>query len=411
MQRPTRSSAKSLPSQPVNSASSSQPVLSTSTFDPSMSDPDNRKQPPHLDSFALPPQPSEIPLPPSIVDPNLQAALRAILPTMLQQMNTRAPAPAPAPNPPAHRSHVKTRDPEPFDGSEPSKLRSFLSQCKMVFRSRPDDFRSDHFKIIYAVSWMKDTAQRWFEPNLECDDEDLPDFAVSWPEFEEALRATFGEPDPVAAATTKLENLVMRDHHHLNKYNVDFNEHSALTGFNERALYSRYYRGLAPRLKDALVYIGRPATLARLRERAQELDLRYWERKEEERTNPSASKTTTTPSRSSGTSSATYSADKSSTSHSKTASRSSTPAATPAASSSPNKPDLTKVLGPDGKLLPEEKERRKKNDLCLVCGAKGHFSDKCPLRKDSAQARFAGLDSVEESEDPLTEAEFSDSPN
>ncbi len=51
---------------------------------------------------------------------------------------------------------------------------------------------------------------------------------------------------------------------------------------------------------------------------------------------------------------------------------------TPASSSKPNKPDLSKVLGPDGKLLPEEKECHKKNDLCMVCGNKGHYSDKCP---------------------------------
>ena len=392
----TRSAAKPLASQPITSASSPQPVPFTLIFDPSMSEPDNRELPPHSDSFAMPPQHIENPLAPPAVDPVLYATLLAILPTMMQQMNTNAQAPAPAPtplapNPPAHRSRMKTCNPEPFDGSDPTKLRSFLSQCKMVFRSRPDDFRTDNFKIMYTVSWMKGTAQRWFEPNLELDDEDLPDFAVSWPDFEEALKTTFGEPDPVASATIKLENLVMRDHHHLNKYNVDFNEYSALTGFNERALYTRYYRGLAPRLKDALVYAGRPASLARLRELTQELDLRYWERKEDDRVHSSTSRTSaSSSSRSYETLPATSSSDKAPTTHSKSSSRSSSPApgsSTPADSSSkPNKPDLSKVLGPDGKLLPEEKARRKNNGLCMVCGSKGHFADKCLQRKDSARA-------------------------
>ena len=105
--------------------------------------------------------------------------------------------------------------------------------------------------------------------------------------------------------------------------------------------------------------------------------------------------------------------DNSSTTHPKSSSRTSTPAArssTPAASSSkPNKLDLSKVLGPDRKLLPEEKERRKKNDLCLVCGGKGHFSDKCPHRKESVHARAANLEVIEESEDTSPGAESDDS--
>lgn len=34
----------------------------------------------------------------------------------------------------------------------------------------------------------------------------------------------------------KLDNLVTKGHHHLNKYNVEFNEYSTLTGFDECAL-------------------------------------------------------------------------------------------------------------------------------------------------------------------------------
>jgi len=278
-----------------------------------------------------------------------------------------------------------------------------------VFRSRPDEYRNDELKIMYAVSWLKGTAQRWYEPNLSLDEDELPDFALSWRSFEEALKSTFGEPDPVASAAHKLDNLSMKDHHHLNKYNVDFNEYSTLTGFDERALYAKYYKGLAPRIKDGLVYSGRPSTLARLRERAQELDLRYWERKDEERHQTNATKATTSSSRSSGTSSATSSSSPSkSSSQSKSSSRTSTPTAS---SSKPSKSDISKVLGPDGKLLPEEKERRKKNNLCLICASKEHFVDKCPQRKEPTQARAATLETVDEDDGSPSEAESSDVPN
>ncbi len=135
----------------------------------------------------------------------------------------------------------------------------------MIFRSHPDDFCANNLKIMFTVSWMKGTAQHWFEPNLELEEDELPNFTVSWYNFEDALKATFSEPDPVASATTNLENLVMHDHHHLNKYNIDFNEYSSLSGFNECALYTRYYKGLVPRLKDTLVFSGHPVMLAQLR--------------------------------------------------------------------------------------------------------------------------------------------------
>ena len=74
----------------------------------------------------------------------------------------------------------------------------------------------------------------------------------------------------------------MKDSHHTTRYNVEFNEYTADTGFGERALYPKYYKGLAPRLKDGLVYSGRRGTLAELQSHALALDLRYWECRKED---------------------------------------------------------------------------------------------------------------------------------
>jgi hypothetical protein len=75
----------------------------------------------------------------------------------------------------------------------------------------------------------------------------------------------------------------MHDHHHITKYNADFNEYATITSSDKRALYAKYYKGLAPRIKDGLVFSGRPNTLAELRVQTINLDLRCWERKDEER--------------------------------------------------------------------------------------------------------------------------------
>ena len=338
--------------------------------------------PPHLEDA----QEEEAPLPPQ--NPPLQDAVAQLVDLLTAQLAVRGPilqdqAPAPpAVNP---RARVKTRDPDPYDGTDPSKLRAFLSQCRLTFRSRPHDFENDQIRITYAVSWLKGTALRWYEPNLDLPDDELPDHALYWGAFEEALKATFGEPDPVTSATTKLDNLLMKDHHHITRYNVEFNEYAALSGYNNQALYTRYYKGLAPRLKDALVFSGKPATLAGLRTRAQALDQRYWERKDEDRPKPVTSQSTlsvaSSPSRDSNT-----------LSPKPDTSPKSPPTSADSSSKSKN-PDLSNVLGPDGKLLPEEKARRKQNDLCLICGAEGHFSDKCPHRKTPAKAFAANAES------------------
>ena len=362
----------------------------------------DRETPPHQED-----RPIEIPVPPR--NPPLHDAVAQLVELLTNQLLARVPqAPPQAPAPPAghQRTRVKTRDPEPYDGTDPSKLRAFLSQCHLTFQGRPQDFAQDQIKITYAVSWLKGTALRWYEPNLELPDDELPDHAVYWPAFEEELKATFGEPDPVNTAVTKLDNLLMKDSHHIARYNVEFNEYSGQTRYNDHALYTRYYKGLAPRLKDALVLSGKPETLAELRTLTQALDIRYWERKDEDRPK------LLPPAQSSSSNSSSSQSSKAHTSQHKKANKSSTPAPS---SSRSKKPDISDVLGPDGKLLPEEKERRKKNNLCLICAAPDHFSDKCPSRKGPAKACAAELDTVYDDEEqgsgPASEAESSGHPN
>jgi len=184
-------------------------------------------------------------------------------------------------NCPAAPDHTNQGEPDPYNNSDPSKLRPFLTQCKLVFRSSSNAFEYDHHKIVYAVSLLTGTAQRWYE--LSLNEDDLPDYAHFWDDFEQALQSTFGEPDPAAATADKLDKLVMWDNHHITQYNIKFNEHASLTGFDERSLYAIYSTGLTTRIPDGFIYGGRPATLEALRNRAQEIDQRFWEHKEEER--------------------------------------------------------------------------------------------------------------------------------
>jgi len=135
---------------------------------------------------------------------------------------------------------------------------------------------------MYAVLYLKGMTLCWFEPILSLDEIDLPLHAYVWNVFKEELKSTFGKPDPVASATLKLDNLSMKDNHHIAKYNVEFNEY-VLTSFNNHALYAKYYKGLMLHIKDGLIFTSCPTNLDGLRLRAQELDLHYWEQRDEDR--------------------------------------------------------------------------------------------------------------------------------
>ena len=116
---------------------------------------------------------------------------------------------------------------------------------------------------------------------------------------------------------------------------------------------------------------------------------------------------------SSSNAAASSSSSKSNSAQSHSTPRPSTPSAS-SSSSSTKTPDLSKILSPDGKLLPEERERRRKNNLCIICGLKEHFADKCPSSKNKTQERSACLEEIPEgnaSEGSVSEAESSELSN
>ena len=193
---------------------------------------------------------------------------------------------------------------------------------------------------------------------------------------------------------------------------MEFNKYATITSFEEQSLYAKYYRGLALCIRDGLVYSSRPDNLADLRTQAMNLDLCYWECKDEDKywmllSSGNLSK----PLASSNATSSSSSPSRAKTSHLKSQSRSSTPSSP---SSKSKTQDLLKILGSDSKLLPEEKDHCKRLRLCLICGSKEHMAEKCPSHKEIAQGHTTHLEAVSknsEDEGSASEAESADSPN
>jgi len=292
-------------------------------------------------------------------------------------------------------SRAKVRKPDTFNGTDPKKLRTFLVQCELCFQDRAKAFRLDRAKVTFAQSYLKGMTLEWFEPDLlnSGDPADRPRWMDSWVHFVAELQSTFGPHDPITDAEHQLKHLQMKDAHHVTWYIVDFNRlASQVQDYGDGALRRLFYSSLLDRLKDEIARVGKPLTLYGLRALCQEIDARYWERKDEisRTTNTQSTSSPTKPSNSGGNSS-NSGQEKSKTGNSPSSANSGSSKTTSNQSSSGSRPDLTNKLGKDGKLTADERKQRLDNNLCMFCGGSGHFTDNCPKKIKKAKARAAAI--------------------
>jgi len=166
---------------------------------------------------------------------------------------------------------------------DPKKLRTFLVQCELCFQDRAKAFCLDRAKVTFAQSYLKGMTLEWFEVDLlnSGDLADRPRWMESWVHFIAELQSTFGPHDPITDAEHQLEHLWMKDAHRITRYIVDFNRlASQVQDYGDGALCHLFYSGLPDRLKDEIARVGKPLTLHGLRALCQEINTRYWERKD-----------------------------------------------------------------------------------------------------------------------------------
>ena len=301
------------------------------------------------------------------------------------------------PRPPQERMRLK--EPERFSGKKPKQVRAFLMSCELVFGSMPHTYAQDEQKIMYAVSYFTDAAQAWIEPYLSDPTRRMPDFMYRWNEFREEFTLQFGEIRPEQFAESKLATLEMRSSDMVRDYAIEFNNLARDTQWNNPSLTHQFYRGLPDRLKDKLAEMlgGRPMELNELRARAQELDDLYWQRQKEQRSDPRQKLI------SSSSSSATSSSPSTGTYKRATS--------TTGSKGGTRNPELDGKLTSLGKLTEEEKERRRKENLCFYCGDPSHYGNKCPkAAKDrKVKGRLAEIEEVpEDSPEEVPESDVSE---
>jgi Retrotransposon gag protein len=196
----------------------------------------------------------------------------------------------------------KLHEPKPFTGKDPKKLKAFIFQCQLYFQN--SDFDSNSRKVTFALFYLQDVAQEWFEHGISGLTDEPPEWFDNWEAFLDKLHTNFGPydkigDDKIGDAEHKLTNLHMRDNWHASDYLVCFSGLALHCSWGEPALRYRFYKGLPPWIKDELSKGEKPWTLQVLRQKVQNIDARYWEQVQERsheqqyRQNPSKSSTST----------------------------------------------------------------------------------------------------------------------
>ena len=131
-----------------------------------------------------------------------------------------AVAPAVAPEVPAPAlataiiKPLKINTPEPFDGSK-GKLQAFFSQIELFFEFNVDKFLTDKHKVLFASTYLRGPAFKWFNSfltdflNNEPDkrDDNIIEVTQNYSNFKNKLRQVFGDFDEECLAEPRMQSL------------------------------------------------------------------------------------------------------------------------------------------------------------------------------------------------------------
>jgi hypothetical protein len=84
----------------------------------------------------------------------------------------------------------KLREPELFTGKDPKKLNTFIFQCQLYFWNL--DFDNNSKRVTFALSYLQDVAQEWFEPGISRLTNEPPEWFDNWEAFLDELCTNFG---------------------------------------------------------------------------------------------------------------------------------------------------------------------------------------------------------------------------
>ena len=120
--------------------------------------------------------------------------------------------------------------------------KGFIFQCCLYFWGL-SEFEDNSKRVTFALSYLQDVAQEWFEPGISSITDDYPEWLDSWDLFVEELQNNFGPFDESTDVEHELTNLQMKDSQCISEYLICFNSLAVCCPWGEATLRYREGRG------------------------------------------------------------------------------------------------------------------------------------------------------------------------
>ncbi|KAE8235657.1 hypothetical protein A4X06_0g9801, partial [Tilletia controversa] len=250
----------------------------------------------------------------------------------------------------------KLPDLRTFDGGRNTRaLSNYLYDVKQHFKVDPSKYSTEVLKIIFAASFLKDTARTW--------DQTLDESPTGPPwstfvDFQDELNANFSEIDPLEHWLVKWDSLQQKSS--VSAYLSDFTAIASHLDLTDQIKVHHFKRGLKNDVLDQLALLPQPSDFDGLVKLANQIDARLFAQR-----------------RSKSTSQASSIQFKPKTSYKSTSVNIPVEVKPIASGPVPRQIDATQRRGP---LTEAEKQRRRDNNLCLYCGGANHIANACPVK-------------------------------
>ena len=257
-----------------------------------------------------------------------------------------------APKEPQTRLSEKLPDAPVFSG-ERKELRTFIASLRLKLQGNADRYPLPQNQLQYAYSRLSGKAAQQVLPRVKSAGIDFVDLE----DMIRFLENAFGDPDRKASAQRELQTLKQKNQDFAT-FIAEFLRVAPDAEFNEESQKAMLLSSLSRELRELLINHDIPDTLGGLISLCQKLDS-----KQRAFRDSNMVRSTTR-------------------SFFNTAQKTSTPKSTGTTSTSGPEPmDLSTTYHKKGPLTDAEKDRRRKQGLCLFCRGAGHFAMTCPNKK------------------------------
>ncbi|MBW0587348.1 hypothetical protein O181_127063 [Austropuccinia psidii MF-1] len=140
------------------------------------------------------------------------------------------------------------KEPECFYGTEPSKVRSCIQYCQLIFHNNQANVSKDWKKALCSTLFLIFRAAKWIETYLSNLTNQDPAYLLNdWESFESQLFTLFADTNEVRKADEEFESLRVKKCTHLLLYIADFKILVSIIGYwGERAHIDHFRKEFPP---------------------------------------------------------------------------------------------------------------------------------------------------------------------